>query len=185
MTSSIQGTAGAMLRSIKKIIRKAPLFLSALLIIISLTVFGLFIAGIRPYVVKTGSMEPAYPVNSLCFVNRNTPLEEISVGDVISFSMGKDTVVTHRVTSISGKEYTTKGDANLTEDSAPVTAVNYIGKIVYMIPKIGCISNFLHTRAGLLAAVALIVLLLIPNFIPDKEKDTASTENEQNDQTGN
>ena len=185
MTSSIKGAAAVMLHLISRIMRKIPLFLSTLIFLIALIVFVLFIAGIRPYVVKTGSMEPAYPVNSLCFVNRNTPLEEISVGDVISFSMGNDTVVTHRVTSISGKEYTTKGDANLTEDSAHVTAVNYIGKIVYMIPKIGCISNFLHTRAGLLAAVALIVLLLIPNFIPDKEKETASTENEQNDQTGN
>ena len=166
---------------LRKIIRKIPIFLSTLLIIIALIAFGLFIAGIRPYVVKTGSMEPAFPVNCLCFVNRNTPLDEISVGDVISFSMGKGTIVTHRVTSITGKEYTTKGDANLTEDSTPVTAVNYIGKIIFMIPKIGSIPNFLHTRTGLITAAAVILLLLIPNFLPDKDKKAASPDNNQDE----
>ena len=179
MTSSIKGAAAVMLRLISRIMRKIPLFLSTLIFLIALIVFVLFIAGIRPYVVKTGSMEPAFPVNCLCFVNRNIPLEEISVGDVISFSMGNDTVVTHRVTSISGKEYTTKGDANLTEDSAPVTEGNYIGKIIFMIPKTGHILSFLHTKAGLLTAAAVIVLLLIPNFLPEKKKKTASPENSQ------
>ena len=181
MTSSIKGAAEVTLQSIRTIIRKAPIFLLALVIIISLTIFGLFIAGIRPYVVQTGSMEPTYPVNCICFVNRNKSLEEISVGDVISFRIGKEIVVTHRVTSISGNEYTTKGDANLTEDSDPVTAENYIGKIVFMIPKIGYIPNFLHTRKGLITAVVVILLLLIPGFLSDRKKETVSQEKIKDD----
>ena len=163
------------------IIRKITFVLTTLIIIVAMAIFGLFIAGIRPYVVKTGSMEPAFPVNCLCFVNKNTPLEEISVGDVISFTIGKHTVVTHRVTSISGKEYTTKGDANLIEDSSPVTAGNYIGKIVFMIPKIGSIPNFLHTKAGLFTAVTVILLLLITSFLSERKKETDSQENTHDD----
>lgn len=179
MTAAAKENFRVIFRFTGRIIRKVSVILSTLLIITALTVFVLFIAGIRPYVVKTGSMEPALPVGCLCFVNENTPLNEISVGNVISFRMGNNAVVTHRVTAISGNKYTTKGDANDLDDSSPVTSQNYIGKIIFSIPKIGLIPVYLHTRKGLISTAALILILLILNFIPNKGNKSETQENNQ------
>ena len=181
MKASMNEKLNAMLGLTRKMIHKVTVCLSALLLLAALTILGLFIAGIRPYVVTTGSMEPAIHVNSVCFVNENTPLDEISVGDVISFRKGENTAVTHRVTAISGSEYTTKGDANNTEDFSTVTAANYIGKIVFVIPGMGSVLNYLHTRRGLITVITLAVFLLILGFLPDKEKKAAVPESIQDD----
>ncbi len=114
-------------------------------------------------------MEPAIPVHSICFVNENIPLENIESGEVISFRIGDNMLVTHRVTEIHDNEYTTKGDANNTEDAAPVTAENYIGKTVFVIPKAGIAVLYLHTRHGKIAAVTIIAALLILSFLPKKD----------------
>lgn len=152
-----------------KQIQKVISFLTALLIITAVIVITLYLAKIKPYVVTTGSMEPAIPVRSICFVNENIPIEEIEVGQVISFRVNDNMLVTHRVTEINEGKYTTKGDANNTVDAAPVTADNYIGKTVVIIPKLGYILIFLHSKKGKIAAITLIVLLLILSFIPKKD----------------
>ena len=131
----------------------------------------LFIAKIRPYVVKTGSMEPAIPVHSLCFVNENVTLSSISVGDVISFRAGEDLLVTHRVVEINGGEYTTRGDANNADDASPVTDANYIGKTFCVIPKIGVIPGFLHTTSGKSIACTIVLILLILSSVPVQKND--------------
>ena len=132
----------------------------------------LYLIRIKPYVVTTGSMEPAIPVRSICFVNEKISLESISVGEVISFRLGDDALVTHRVTAINGGDYTTKGDANNTEDSAPVTKENYVGKTVFVIPFVGVVPIFLHSTRGMIAAVTVILLLIIISFIPKGKNET-------------
>ena len=49
---------------------------------------ALYLFGIHPYAVKTGSMEPAIHQGSLCFINERTPLEEVTAGQVIAFKTG-------------------------------------------------------------------------------------------------
>ncbi|MBQ8920870.1 MAG: signal peptidase I [Oscillospiraceae bacterium] len=150
--------------------------MTTLFILAALTLTVLYLAKIRPYVVTTGSMEPAIPVHSVCFVNENTPLSSIAAGEVIAFRMEGGMLVTHRVTAVSGGKYTTKGDANNTEDGPSVTAENYIGKTVFVIPKLGTVMIFLHSSAGKILAAAVIVLLLAASFIPQKKKPAAQSE---------
>ncbi|HAJ97916.1 MAG TPA: signal peptidase I [Ruminococcus sp.] len=157
-------------RLIWKQIQKIISFLTSLLIFTAITVVTLYLLKIKPYVVITGSMEPAIPVQSICFVNENVPLENIEIGEVISFRLGEDTLVTHRVTEIHDGEYTTKGDANNTEDVATVTKENYIGKTTLVFPKVGIILIYLHSKRGKIVAVTLIILLLILSFLPKKEE---------------
>lgn len=56
------------------------------------------LAGVRPYVILSSSMEPAIAAGSLIFVNtRDRKAEE---GDVVTFLLGeegRETVVTHRI----------------------------------------------------------------------------------------
>ena len=175
MAVSFKLAAKTTLLGIWKILRKAVSFLTSLIIVTAMTVTVLFLAHIRPYVVVTGSMEPAIPVQSVCFVNENFPLEKIAVGEVISFQLGENTLVTHRVVSIKDGEYTTRGDANSMEDASPVTAANYIGKTVLVIPKVGFILSYLHTTGGKITAISLIVLLILLTFLPAKKKETETS----------
>ncbi|MBR1393318.1 MAG: signal peptidase I [Ruminococcus sp.] len=158
------------LRALLKCLKGICSFIASLVIVTAAVVVVLYICGIRPYVVVSPSMEPAIPVRSVCFVNERTPLEEVKVGEVISFEMSDGMPATHRVVSIDGGEYTTKGDANQTEDNSPVTKDNYIGKTVVVIPKVGVLLSFLHRPAGIAAAGGIIALLLVLSFVPDKKK---------------
>ena len=76
---------------------------------------------ISPYVVVSESMEPTYSKGDLIYVKNDT--SDIKNGDVITFYTDKNTIVTHRVTGInvSDHTYTTKGDANQTDDPRPVS----------------------------------------------------------------
>ena len=105
----------------------------------ALAVAILYLAHIRPYVVLSGSMEPAIPVHSVCFVNENIPFAQITPGEVISFRMEGGMLVTHRVSAVQDGRCTTKGDANSIEDAVPVTADNYIGKTVAVIDETSCL----------------------------------------------
>ncbi|MBR0484012.1 MAG: signal peptidase I [Oscillospiraceae bacterium] len=179
MAVSLQQIVKFLLRTVWKLIQKTVSFLTTVVILTALTVSVLYMMKIKPYVVTTGSMEPAIPVHSICFVNENIPLEQISVGEVISFRIGAGQLVTHRVSDIHEGEYTTKGDANNSEDHAPVTLDNYIGKTAVVIPKAGIIIIFLHTRTGKYIAVSVILLLLILSFIPTKKNLSAQAESER------
>ncbi|MCR5109953.1 MAG: signal peptidase I [Ruminococcus sp.] len=172
MAISEKVTIKGIILCIRKVLKKTVSFLTTIIILIAFSVTFLFLAKIKPYVVISGSMEPAIPVQSVCFVNERIPLADIAVGEVISFRMGENKPVTHRVTSISEDKYTTKGDANNIEDATPVTAKNYIGKTVLVIPKVGYFLSFLHTKKGKIIIITLIVLLFILSFIPTKEAET-------------
>lgn len=183
MTVSFKPICKAVFRILRNILQKTAACLSALFSLMVSAIIILFLTGIKPYVVTTGSMSPAIPVYSICFVNENTPFKEISVGDVITFRTGDNLHVTHRVTAISGDTYITRGDANNMDDS-PVTAEKYIGKTVFVVPKIGIVLVYLHTGTGKIAAASLIILLLIPVFLPDKtSKETEQQPPEQKPKT--
>ena len=108
---------------------------------------ALYLFGIHPYAVKTGSMEPAIHQGSLCFINERTPLEEVTAGQVIAFKTG-DMLVTHRVVRVDRDGVTTKGDANNAEDAEKVTQKNYTGKNEAVIPFLGKIPLYVRTFSG-------------------------------------
>ena len=85
-------------------------------------------------------MEPEIKVGSLIYVREGEP-EEIEEKDVIAFfsSVEEGSIITHRVVKnnvVSGT-FTTKGDANSSEDPTPVSYDNFIGKVVFKIPYLG------------------------------------------------
>ena len=115
--------------------------------------------GFSSYVVVSGSMEPAIPVNSLIYVKSCDPLE-LEEGDVILFHDSKDgTPVTHRVVEndLDTQQILTKGDANNGIDLRPVLYANVVGRVVAHIPGIGAITGILSTFMGKIAA-GLIIL---------------------------
>lgn len=107
-------------------------------------------AGIIPYVVMSGSMEPEIPVGSLCFVNTNVRYESIVKGDIIAFTSDGDFYITHRVAEVTADGFVTKGDGNNQADLWTVREKNYKGKTVVWIPYMGYILRIIPDFLNLL-----------------------------------
>lgn len=124
--------------------------------------------GNKNMAVLSGSMEPKIPVGSICIVNP-TNLQELQTGDVVTYQIGGDTMVTHRITQIDtvNRQVVTKGDANETEDGSPVPFDNIVGRVKVHIPYLGYISIYAKTPLGIAAICILLFVLILLNFLPE------------------
>ncbi len=135
--------------------------------------------GLHPYVVTSGSMSPKYKVGSLIYVKK-TPVNDIKVGDAITFYMGNTKVVaTHEVYSIDkeNQQFYTQGinnkddEGNILHDALPVSFDGYIGKPIYNIPKLGNLNKMITSKIGISIITILTIGILIPSFVIEgKEK---------------
>ena len=86
--------------------------LISLVLLLAVTLVGARFIGFHPYVVLSGSMEPAYKTGSIIYVKDAS--EELQKGDVITYQLNDNTVATHRIVEVieeSGEiAYRTKGD---------------------------------------------------------------------------
>ncbi len=162
-------------------IKKICNLLSTLLLIIMVAIAGAllvpYLFGYQPLAVLSGSMEPEYHVGSVIYVKEVAP-EDLKVGDAITFRLSEDTYATHSLVSIDmdKQEFVTKGIANENDDGARGfdTLVGKASK--FSIPFLGYISLNIKTPVGICAAIGLIVIILLLNFIPDlfeKEEEKA------------
>jgi signal peptidase len=145
--------------------------------------------GYKPMAILSGSMEPAYNVNGLVFINTNVQAEEIKVGDVISFELNEATTVTHRVTEVDAqaRQFTTKGDANDTADG-PVGFDAFVGKAGLHIPHLGGLALGIRSTKGiaigLLTLAFLIILFVVPILIAPAKKDGEEQKRERMAKSG-
>ena len=127
------------------------------------------------YVVASGSMIPNLNINDYVIVSHNVPFNSLKVGDIIVFKTygtddsGQHITIVHRVAEIATdpindqKIIRTKGDANpdsIPGADYPIFEQNYIGKVVYVIPKLGIITNVFHPPTNYIL-VGLILVGLI------------------------
>lgn len=156
-----------------KLIKWIVNLLTSLIVIVGIIVAGLYVLGIKPYIVLSGSMEPAIKTGSLCFINNHAKYENIKEKDIIAFKSG-DVLVTHRVISITDEGMETKGDANSVADGLVITKSNYVGKNVFSIPFVGYIIKSFQTKKGKIIIGTVIVLLFLAAFLfgeADKKKE--------------
>lgn len=138
---------------------------------VSLSMFQAMRQGVQPsilgykfFVVLTGSMSPALEVGDLVIVEDTEP-EAIAVGDVITYSVGNDTVVTHRVKEVIDDnqiQFVTQGDANNVEDMNPVSHEDLIGKVVYQFGGIGSKIQFIQDN--ILIIVGFFVAIMTSGY---------------------
>ena len=143
--------------------------LVVLMVLCAVFLMGSRLFGFEYYTVISGSMEPSYQVGDLLYVKTVDP-DSVKVGDPITFVLNEDLVVaTHRVVKIDAEKrhFTTKGDANETEDAAPVHFNNLIGVPLFAIPFLGYVSVFVQNPPGMYIALGLGVVLLAAVFLPD------------------
>lgn len=139
-------------------------------VLLAVALVGVRFLGYTPYAVLSPSMTPKYQVGDLVYVKACSP-ENIVIGDVITYVANEDLlVVTHRVVKVDKEKraFTTKGDANDSEDLAPVLYENVVGTVEFSLPKLGYVSTYLTSQSGRYAGVAiafaLILLLLLPEL---------------------
>ncbi len=150
--------------------------LVAVVVVLAIALVGVRVVGLQPYVVLSGSMMPTYDVGSLIYV-KTVDYKELTVGDPITYMVSEDTVVTHRIVEVIQDEseadtlwFRTKGDANTTEDAAPVHYRNVIGKPVFSVPYLGYLSNYIQSPPGLYVAISFCAVLLVAAFWPTPKK---------------
>ena len=146
---------------LKKVIKVILNTLMTLIIIIGMAFVLLYCIGIEPFVVKSGSMEPAIHTGSLCFINKHVSYEELKENDIIAFTAKTGDKVTHRVVKITSEGMETKGDANEETDGITTTRANLIGKNIFSIPKIGYAVTALQTTRGRIILITAIIVILL------------------------
>lgn len=154
---------------VKKIWDTVTTVLVVTVVIFAVFLMGSRLIGMQVFHVISPSMEPTYSVGDLLYVKTVDP-DSVKVGDPITFVLNEDLVVaTHRVVAVDGenRQFTTKGDANSTEDAAPVHFNNLIGVPVFAIPLLGYVSAYIQSPPGMYVAIAVGVILLVAVFLPD------------------
>jgi len=133
--------------------------------------------GYERYVITGGSMSGTFEKGSIAF-EKPTPVEDLKVGDVITYlppaDSGVGTLVTHRILTMEEGEngrtvFTTQGDANpdpdpwefsLVDGTQPVvqTTVPYIGHAFIALADPDTRRLVIGAPAALIALIALVQL---------------------------
>ena len=85
----------------------------------------------------------------------------------------ENSFITHRVIKIDGQDLITRGDANNSEDK-PIKSDQILGKVIYIIPKIGIWRRVLASPEILGMIIISIILLgvvLMLTSKTEKEKE--------------
>jgi signal peptidase I len=135
------------------------------------------------YVVSSGSMEPVLQINDVLIVRDGGSWGELKVGDIIVFNRpdGGDRVIVHRIIEIDedangDRTVRTKGDANpspIPGTDYPIQMSNYIGKVIYVLPGIGIVTQFIRPPYNFII-IAIILALLFFNRLGIGKKDSSS-----------
>lgn len=136
---------------LKYLISGIIILLATLLIVASLPIPGNY----KLLTVLSGSMEPAVKTGSVAIVK---PVENYQEGDIITFGQ-KDTT-THRIHKIeTDGKIVTKGDANQSPDVNPISKRDIQGRVLFALPLLGYLVQFLKTPQG------FVFLIIIPGAL--------------------
>ncbi len=122
------------------------------------------------YTIVSPSMEPKIKVYDVVINMRPKSVDDIKVGDVITFhstsTMYSARLITHRVIDIreledGSIEYQTQGDNNLSPDDTTVPYDNIVGEVVFTIPQLGRLKFLLSSVGGWIALILVPALIII------------------------
>ena len=94
--------------------------LGAMLILNVVAIAACFVSPYRLFVVRSDSMEPAFPVGCVVISERVGDGTELRVGDVVTYkNPAVPFTITHRIVEVTERGFVTKGD-NLNEDDGEI-----------------------------------------------------------------
>ena len=127
------------------------------------------IFGYTFFEVATGSMTNTINIGDIVVVKVNETFKE---NDIIVYKE-ENSFITHRVIKIDGQDLITRGDANNSEDK-PIKSDQILGKVIYVVPKIGIWRKVLASPEILGMIIIFIILLgvvLMLTSKTEKEKE--------------
>jgi len=157
---------------IKKVLKNILKLLEWLLFITLIIILFLVASPLLPtknyistHVVSTGSMEPEIKTGSIVFSTLQN--QEINKGDIIVFTSpdNQEITIIHRVMDIEKEEYTTKGDNNDSEDDWTVYKEDIKGEVIFKVPYIGYLIQYMKTPIGFAVVLGIPALILILSLI--------------------
>lgn len=140
----------------------------SLLIILAVLVFISILPlpnSFKIMTVMSSSMEPTIKTGELVVIQ---PVESYEQDEIITFkprdAESNKNTTTHRISKkendkFGAVKYITKGDANNTEDFAPVYHQQILGKYIFGVPYLGYLIGYIKTLPG------LVLLVIIPATI--------------------
>lgn len=115
-----------------KVVKNAVSPTAIITCIFGLISLSLILAGLRPFILVSESMEPIYKKGSLCWVNTRTDYSSLNVGDVIVYRSPANTLVLHRIVEIIPEDNSLsvvmQGDANNTKQAIDLSNINLVGR---------------------------------------------------------
>ncbi len=141
------------------------------------------VLGYKSFAVLSGSMTPEISVGSIVFA-KETPFEDFKVGDIVTYRLSDEMMVTHRVAEIdtSKQEFVTKGDANNAVDAEPVVFSRVVGRVAFHVPYLGYMSIYIKTPIGIAAICGVLFVLILLFFLPEvfkkEDKNKKNTQKE-------
>ena len=134
------------------------------------------------YVVASGSMIPVLEVYDVIIIQGHIPFEEIEIGNIIVFNRPSDhdRVIVHRVISITDdnpKTIRTQGDANnasIPGTDFPITEEEYIGKVEYILPQVGYVTQLLKPPTNYIIIVIVVGVMIVKQMMQKKKKDVST-----------
>ena len=155
--------------------------LDVLIIIVSIIIFvGIYyifqikilkndysnIFGYTFFEVATGSMANTIEIGDVVVVELTN---EVNENDIIVYK-DENSFITHRLIEKNGNRLIAKGDANNSQDR-PISQEQILGKVIYIIPKIGIWKKVLTSPEILGLTIAVITILGIAFFYTSKTEE--------------
>ena len=149
----------------------------AILLIAILTALSSFSTPLqfKLFVVESGSMTPTIQQGSLIIIKPNI---EYKKDDIITFKKNTEinikargATTTHRIVEVDNDSFTTKGDANETEDQKSVNKDLILGKLFLTIPYLGYPVAFAKTQIGFILIIVIPATLIIYSEVLNIKKE--------------
>jgi signal peptidase len=157
-----------MIEKILQVIKYVILISVLIYSLIILSIFILPLVNLNPLSVNSDNMEPNYTVGDLVLI-REIDITKIYSDDVIAYTSyeGKYAYDISRILkkNIEKRHFEVRDDNN-PEATSEVSYVRVLGKVVYDIPYIGYVNNFIsETRGKIISSTIILGLLVIPYLI--------------------
>jgi signal peptidase I len=126
--------------------------------------------GHQLFVVRGGSMEPTIPLGSAVVVGR-VSVDQLALGDVVTFRGANDTVITHRLVGLPTADdanFHTKGDAVESPDFFATAPSAVVGRVEVVIPVAGMALISMASTIGSLLTLGVLAILLLSIWFLDE-----------------